>query len=319
MGDVNVKNIRSDGGKTGDLTIRWDPVPREFQNAPGIYYRIFYKRVGVDKEIDYQQKTLQKAGNIQFFVIRIQRQYYFTEYEVKIQVFNDKCLHSNNCKGPISEPVRLLSAEDLPQVAPTNVAVRPHNSTALIVKWNALPDVREKIRGELIGHRIKYWRQDLNEVTESQYVLSRSVKNEAVIIGLLPNTYYWVRVMAYNHAGPGPESERFLERTFKLRPQKPPSAVQVFGINPSTVKVTWRYVSPTVQEEPLTGYKHLPFFPHPHPLLCHGPPVCHSHPNRSVCPGCGSCLVRGFIHSWWTDWSQVHDQNVLWFLQKFSE
>merc|ERR1712203_203043 len=142
-----------------------------------------------------------------------------------------------------------------PQVAPTNVAVRPHNSTALIVKWNALPDVREKIRGELIGHRIKYWRQDLNEVTESQYVLSRSVKNEALIIGLLPNTYYWVRVMAYNHAGPGPESERFLERTFKLRPQKPPSAVQVFGINPSTVKVTWRYVSPTVQEEPLTGYK----------------------------------------------------------------
>lgn len=253
--NVNVKNIRSDGGKTGDLTIRWDPVPREFQNAPGIYYRIYYKRTGVDKEIDYQQKTLQSAGNIQFYVIRIQRQYYFTEYEVKIQVFNDMCLHTNNCDGPISEPVTLLSAEDLPQVAPTNVAVRPFNSTALVVKWNALPDVREKIRGELIGHRIKYWRQDLNEVTESQYVLSRSIKNEALIIGLLPNTYYWVRVMAYNHAGPGPESERFLERTFKLRPQKPPSAVQVFGINPSTVKVTWRYVSPTVQEEPLTGYK----------------------------------------------------------------
>ena len=211
--DVNVKNIRSDGGKTGDLTIRWDPVPREFQNAPGIYYRIFYKRVGVDKEIDYQQKTLQKAGNIQFFVIRIQRQYYFTEYEVKIQVFNDKCLHTNNCQGPTSEPVRLLSAEDLPQVAPTNVAVRPHNSTALIVKWNALPDVREKIRGELIGHRIKYWRQDLNEVTESQYVLSRSVKNEALIIGLLPNTYYWVRVMAYNHAG---ECKTILDQSSSL-------------------------------------------------------------------------------------------------------
>ena len=44
-------------------------------------------------------------------------------------------------------------------------------------------------------------------------------------------------------------------RTFKLRPQKPPTAVQVFGINPSTVRVTWRYVAPTVKEEPLTGYK----------------------------------------------------------------
>merc|ERR1712173_509209 len=39
------------------------------------------------------------------------------------------------------------------------------------------------------------------------------------------------------------------------RPQKPPTAVQVYGINPSTIKVTWRYVAPTVQEEPLTGYK----------------------------------------------------------------
>ena len=24
-----------------------------------------------------------------------------------------------------------------------------------------------------------------------------------------------------------------------------------------------------------------------------------------LCPGCGSCLVCGFIYSWWTDWSQV--------------
>merc|ERR1711997_1189333 len=96
---------------------------------------------------------------------------------------------------------------------------------------------------------------DLNEVKESQYVLSRSTKSEALIIGLLPNEYYYVRVMAYNSAGPGPESERFFERTFKLRPQKPPTAVQVFGINPSTIRVTWRYVAPTVQEEPLAGYK----------------------------------------------------------------
>ena len=101
------------------------------------------------------------------------------------------------------------------------------NFTALSINWNPIPNVREKVRGKLIGHRIKYWRQDLNEITESQYLLSRSTDANGTIIGLLPNTYYWVRVMAYNSAGPGPESERFLERTFKLRPQKPPTAVQV--------------------------------------------------------------------------------------------
>merc|ERR1712020_725949 len=127
--------------------------------------------------------------------------------------------------------------------------------TALIITWVAVPDVREKMRGKLIGHRIKYWRRDLNETKDSQYLLSRTGKPVALIIGLQPNAYYWVRVMAYNSAGPGPESERFLERTFKLRPQKPPTAVQVYGINPSTIRVTWRYVAPSVLEEPLTGYK----------------------------------------------------------------
>ena len=247
-------NVRGGGGRTRDLTIMWDPLPRQDQNAPGIYYRVYYRRVGVDEERDFQQKTLKSLGNIGLFVVRIQRKYYFTDYEVKVQVFNDEC-EEPICEGPISDPVMIQSAEDMPQVAPTQVGARPFNSTAINITWNEIPDVREKVRGKLIGYRIKYWRKDLDEITESQYLLSRSVEPHALIIGLQPNAYYWVRVMAYNSAGPGPESERFLERTFKLRPQKPPTAVQVYGINPKTVQVTWRYVAPTVKEEPLTGYK----------------------------------------------------------------
>lgn len=219
-------NIRGGGGRTGDLTILWDPLPLQEQNAPGIYYRVYYRRTGIDPERDFQQKTLRHLGNIGAYVIRIQRKYFFTTYEVQIQAFNDMC-HEPECSGPVSEPTEIFSAEDLPQVAPTNVGARPFNSTAINVTWTTIPNIRDKVRGKLIGYRIKYWNQDLNEIIESQYLLSRSVEPHALIIGLLPNTYYWVRVMAYNSAGPGPESERFLERTFKLRPQKPPTAVQV--------------------------------------------------------------------------------------------
>ena len=67
------------------------------------------------------------------------------------------------------------------------MGARPFNSTAIKITWNALPSAREKIRGELIGYRIKYWREDLNEITESQYLLSRSTENHALIIGLQPN------------------------------------------------------------------------------------------------------------------------------------
>jgi len=47
----------------------------------------------------------------------------------------------------------------------------------------------------------------------------------------------------------------FAERTFRKAPQKAPSAVTVYGIDPSTVRVVWRYVAPSLEEEPVIGYK----------------------------------------------------------------
>ena len=63
--------------------------------------------------------------------MRIQRKYFYTQYEVKVQVFNDMCDHMQ-CSGPTSLPVTIYSAEDLPQVAPTQVGARPFNSTGIL-------------------------------------------------------------------------------------------------------------------------------------------------------------------------------------------
>jgi hypothetical protein len=47
----------------------------------------------------------------------------------------------------------------------------------------------------------------------------------------------------------------FTERTYRKAPQKPPSSVVIEGLNPDTILVTWRYVAPTLEEEPIKGYK----------------------------------------------------------------
>lgn len=47
----------------------------------------------------------------------------------------------------------------------------------------------------------------------------------------------------------------FTERTYRKAPQKPPSSVHVYGVNPSTVRVVWRYVGVTMEEEPIQGFK----------------------------------------------------------------
>jgi len=60
----------------------------------------------------------------------------------------------------------------------------------------------------LIFHQLKYWKTTHQE-EDSVYYLSRTTRNWALIVGLQPDTYYFVKVMAYNAAGEGPESERF--------------------------------------------------------------------------------------------------------------
>lgn len=73
----------------------------------------------------------------------------------------------------------------------------------------------------------------------------------------------WVSIFIIHITTQAPESFLTLyfftflhpERTFRNAPQKPPSSVHVYGINPSTVRVVWRYVGVTLEEEPIMGYK----------------------------------------------------------------
>ncbi|XP_041970407.1 contactin [Aricia agestis] len=240
------QNVGGGGGKIGDLTITWTPLPKSAQNGPGIHYKIFWRRNGT--EVEYQSLLLKDYGNIGMHVVHVSLENFFTPYTVKVQAFNDLGA------GPESQPVIVYSAEDMPQVAPQQVYSRSFNSTALNVTWNPIDQTRDRLRGKLIGHRLKYWKQE-NKEEDSIYYLSRTTRNWALIVGLQPDTYYYVKVMAFNSAGEGPESERYLERTYRQAPQKPPASVNVWAVNPSTVRVVWRYVQPSDLEEPLIGYK----------------------------------------------------------------
>ncbi|KAL1492741.1 hypothetical protein ABEB36_010948 [Hypothenemus hampei] len=243
---VAPRNVGGGGGKIGDLTITWQPLKSDEQHAPGIHYKVFWKRY--NDQIEFQSTVLKEFGNTNKAVVQIEPKYYYTQYLVKVQAINEIG------PGPISQEALVYSAEDMPQVAPQLVVAVSFNSTALNVSWDPIDETRQKVKGKLIGHRIKYWKKDTRE-EDSVYYLSRTTRPWALIVGLQPDTYYFVKVMAYNSAGEGPESERYLERTYRKAPQKPPSSVRVYGINPSTVKVQWRYVQPSLEEEPLQGYK----------------------------------------------------------------
>jgi len=64
--------------------------------------------------------------------------------------------------------------------------------------------------------QLKYWKASATE-QDSVYYLSRYQRPWAIVVGLQPDTQYYVKVMAYNSAGEGPESERFLGKSLGIK------------------------------------------------------------------------------------------------------
>lgn len=84
-------NVGGGGGKTGDLTITWSPFKGQQQNASGIYYKVFWRRlVGADpsevsEESEFQSQVVKNsraAGNLVVTIDR-NRRYFYTKYNVK--------------------------------------------------------------------------------------------------------------------------------------------------------------------------------------------------------------------------------------------
>lgn len=185
------------------------------------------------------------------FTVNVGEDNYYKEYMVMVQAMN-----SVGTGKVISSPVIVHSAESMPQIAPTQVYAVAYNSTALNVTWAPMDTAREKMRGRLIGQRIKYWKLDQDPQLDALTLLKRSAEPWGLIVGLLPDTEYYIAVMAYNEAGAGPESEPFLARTYKAAPQQQPTSVNVTAIDSHSVLVQWRGISSlTNAEEPIIGYK----------------------------------------------------------------
>lgn len=200
------EDIGGGGGKVGDLSIRWTPLGPEQQNAPGIGYRVHFRRK--DSEIDFRRYEV--VGDVGHASVHIGDTEYYKPYEVRIQAFNERG------DGPISEIVVVYTAENTPLVAPINVRGDPFNATAVNISWTAMEDTPDQMRGRLRGHRIKYWRRSEPQ-SEALVLLKIGTDPWTLLVGLTNFTEYWVSVMAYNLAGNGPESEPVVARTFRSR------------------------------------------------------------------------------------------------------
>lgn len=119
-----------------------------------------------------------------------------------------------------------------------------------------------------LGYTIRYWRKDLDELSNYWERRFPGQRSRAIIIGLEPNTEYGVRAFVYTQYGDSPESSYFTHRTFRQAPLLPAQyisirqpwreknrRVRVFGdVYMYKLEIEWRGIFTSADEEPLEGY-----------------------------------------------------------------
>lgn len=243
--DMFPELVGGGGGKAGELTITWTPLPAWQHNGPDIGYRILVKTKG-NEDWEY---VANETGNVGHHVKLVGEQNFYLEYEVTVQAFNRIGL------GPLAPIVVIRSAMGLPTIVAQNVLAQPLNATACIVHWEPVDDNRDNLKGKLGGYRVSFWRECCEVELGAQRVTVDGQAAEGTVIGLYPNTPYYFDVMVWNEAGNGPKSQYFIQRTLRNAPLNMPVEVEVNRRSESTIFVKWRGVSTNQLEEPLEGYK----------------------------------------------------------------
>ncbi|XP_078309461.1 contactin-like [Crassostrea virginica] len=243
-------NIRRGKGKVGSLHIVWEPLSPEEQNGWGIGYIVEWRLPRQDTRTENMWEKRLLPGNVSEFVTTIPgRDQYYVQYEVRLTAFN---MFGVGRPSPVQY---IHSADDIPVAVPSMVWVEPYNSTALMVHWTPVPNTRDSMKGMLRGYKVNYWLRYGEDENQAIQATLAGQREQALVIGLLPDTWYYVSVQVFNDAGNGQKSEKYPQETFRRAPHMYPTQVKVHSYSSDSVKVTFRGVATTAEEEPLQGYK----------------------------------------------------------------
>lgn len=255
-------NIGGGGGSVGTLTITWDALPPEDHHGPGIGYEVEYRKRPppgqLESNIKWNKIIIQ--GNVGEASALVGRENFFLEYQIKVTPFN---IHG---KGPTGQNDTVYSAEDLPIGIPSNVYAEPFNESAIIVRWDPVPETRDFMKGQLKGYKIDYWLKPPNSTRtpqtgseeyrdDNKQAIIYGRASSGMVIGLYNNTWYIFTVTVFNNAGNGLKSEVAYQKTDRAAPRNYPVHINIYPYGENSIKVKFRGAMTTVYEEPLLGYK----------------------------------------------------------------
>ena len=237
----NPKNVKGWGSAPDNMIISWTPMEQIEHNAPGFYYKVYWKR---------EESTL---GGFESVIINDWRQSSFKvnntptykPYRIKVEAHN-----SRGQAHTVAPEVIGYSGEAKPSKRPENFHfIRTYDWQTAEFAWDPVPE--DSINGRFEGYKIFIWneRDGLEKMRE---VKVNSNVTRAKINILKPNTLNKAQVMAFNTMYSGPGSDIVSVKT----EEGPPGPVTNFDAIPmgkSALYLIWN--QPEELNGELKGYK----------------------------------------------------------------
>jgi len=195
-------NLRGKSNKSEELNITWTPLPKIDWNAPGLHYRLQYRRVA-DKPLAWEEQNITDP-TVGMFIVQEPSRCELWEFRI--------CAANDEGVGPFSAIEQSFFAPHIPKGKPENVTVGKITAQSVNVSWARVADLKE---GGSDGYRIYYWSESrLNGKRHRRDVpnyasftnVTESTSHQITVYGLNPDTNYNLAIKAFSCGGEGPAS-----------------------------------------------------------------------------------------------------------------
>ncbi|RWS06138.1 neuronal cell adhesion molecule-like protein [Dinothrombium tinctorium] len=236
----NPERVMGRGDNPHNLVISWTPMPQIEHNAPGFFYKVYWKRDDIPNS-KYESKIITDWRKNKLV---IENQPTFKPYRIKVEAHNKK-----GQAHTVATEVIGFSGEARPSQAPRNFQIRgPIEAKSALFVWDPVPD--SSINGHFRGYKIQTWTADESEDRMREVTVPPNVTTALVNI-FKPFSKNVVQVLAFNDMFNGPPSDIIEFNTPEGVPG-PVSMLSAVRMGSSALYLVWNK-----PEEPngiITGY-----------------------------------------------------------------
>ncbi|KAH9364505.1 hypothetical protein HPB48_018695 [Haemaphysalis longicornis] len=192
----NPDNVMGRGDRSDNLVISWTPMPRVEHNAPGFFYKVFWKRDDLP-EASWNYERIED-WKLDKHIVNEQPTY--KPYRIKVEAHNSRGQANTTATEVIGH-----SGEGVPLEAPAEFRLlRITDARTAEFSWR--PVHQETVRGPFRGYKIETWTAQEGEEKLREVVVPADATTALVSL-FRPFSWNVVRLRVFNDQYNGPATD----------------------------------------------------------------------------------------------------------------